>query len=135
MYLKKSLLRFTLTFICLEKNRRFLLGFIEFRLINVWNLLERKIEKNVREYSNLFFRRMVKKPLENHSDFIHPGIQLENQERAKVLFRAIDLLSEQQRTAYILHKIDQVSYNEIAEIMELSLSAVESVKLLELNKI
>ena len=65
--------------------------------------------------------------IENHSDFIHPGIQLENQERAKILFKAIDLLPEQQRTAYILHKMEQVSYNEIADIMQLSLSAVESL--------
>lgn len=65
--------------------------------------------------------------IQNHSDFIHPGIQLENQERAKILFKAIDLLPEQQRTAYILHKMEQVSYNEIADIMQLSLSAVESL--------
>jgi RNA polymerase sigma-70 factor (ECF subfamily) len=65
--------------------------------------------------------------IENHSDFMHPGIQLENQERAKILFKAIELLPENQRTAYVLHKIEQVSYNDIAEIMELSLSAVESL--------
>ena len=67
------------------------------------------------------------KTLENHTDFVHPGIQLEQQELAKILFKAIDLLPEQQRTAYVLHKLDQVSYNEIAGIMKVSLSSVESL--------
>lgn len=67
------------------------------------------------------------KALENHIDFVHPGVQLEQQERAKNLFKAIDLLPEQQRTAYVLHKLEQVSYNEIAGIMEVSLSSVESL--------
>ena len=67
------------------------------------------------------------KAIENHSDFVHPGVLLENQERAKVLFKAIDLLPEQQKTAYILHKLEQVSYNEISNIMEVSLSSVESL--------
>ena len=67
------------------------------------------------------------KALENHTDFVHPGIQLEQQELAKILFKAIDLLPEQQRTAYVLHKLDQVSYNEIAGIMKVSLSSVESL--------
>ena len=65
--------------------------------------------------------------IENHTDFMHPGIQLENKERAKILFKAIDLLPENQRTAYILHKIEQLSYTEIAQILNLSLSAVESL--------
>jgi RNA polymerase sigma-70 factor (ECF subfamily) len=73
------------------------------------------------------FSTDVEGVIENHSDFMHPGIQLENQERAKILFKAIDLLPENQRTAYILHKIEQLSYTEIAQILSLSLSAVESL--------
>jgi RNA polymerase sigma factor (sigma-70 family) len=73
------------------------------------------------------FSTDVERVLENHSDFMHPGIQLENQERAKILFKAIDLLPENQRTTYILHKIEQLSYTEIAQILNLSLSAVESL--------
>ena len=61
---------------------------------------------------------LMERALENHTDFVHPGIQLEQQELAKFFFKAIDLLPEQQRTAYVLHKLDQVSYNEIAGIMK-----------------
>ena len=87
-------------------------------------------KKNRKKRSGIFksiFSSDGEKVIENHSDFMHPGIQLENQERAKILFKAIDLLPEQQRTAYVLHKIEQISYNEIAAIMQLSLSAVESL--------
>jgi RNA polymerase sigma factor (sigma-70 family) len=98
--------------------------------ISVNKCLEFIRKKNRKKRSGIFksiFSSDGERAIENHSDFIHPGIQLENQERSKVLFKAIDLLPEQQRTAFILHKIEQVSYNEIAEIMELSLSAVESL--------
>jgi len=87
-------------------------------------------KKNRKKRSGIFksiFSSEGERAIENHSDFIHPGIQLENQERAKVLFKAIELLPEQQKSAYILHKLEQVSYNEIASIMEVSLSSVESL--------
>ncbi len=60
-------------------------------------------------------------------NFDHPGVQLENKERAAVFFAAIDKLAENQRVAYTLHKIDGISYAEVAEIMETSVSSVESL--------
>jgi RNA polymerase sigma factor (sigma-70 family) len=57
----------------------------------------------------------------------HPGIRLENQERAKHLYAAIDSLPENQRIAFVLHKIDGHSYEAVAEIMELSGPSVESL--------
>jgi RNA polymerase sigma-70 factor (ECF subfamily) len=98
--------------------------------ISVNKSLEFIRKKNRKKRSGIFksiFTSDGEKAIENHSDFMHPGIQMENQERAKVLFKAIELLPEQQKAAYILHKIEQVSYNEIASIMEVSLSSVESL--------
>jgi len=60
-------------------------------------------------------------------DFNHPGVLLENQERAKVLYEAIEKLPENQRVAFTLHKLEGLSYQEITEIMETSLSSVESL--------
>lgn len=60
-------------------------------------------------------------------DFAHPGVKLEQQERAKVLFGAIDGLSDQQKTAFTLHNIEGLSYQEITEVLQVSLSAVESL--------
>lgn len=98
--------------------------------ISVNKCLEFIRKKNRKKRSGIFrsiFSADGEKSIENHSDFSHPGIQLENKERSIILFKAIGLLPEQQQTAYILHKVEQVSYNEIAVIMEVSLSAVESL--------
>ena len=64
---------------------------------------------------------------QNSSDFEHPGIVMENQEDAKVLFATINTLPEKQKTAFILSKVDGLSNPEVAEIMEMSISAIESL--------
>jgi RNA polymerase sigma-70 factor (ECF subfamily) len=63
----------------------------------------------------------------NASNFEHPGILLENKEKAKVLFDIINELGENQKTAFLLSKVDGLSNPEIAEIMNLSISSVESL--------
>ena len=63
----------------------------------------------------------------NSSNFEHPGILMENQENAKILFLAIYSLTENQKTAFILSKMDGLSNPEIAKIMEVSISSVESL--------
>lgn len=63
----------------------------------------------------------------NISNFEHPGILLENKEKAKLLFGIINELKENQKTAFLLSKVDGLSNPEIAAIMELSISSVESL--------
>lgn len=60
-------------------------------------------------------------------DFDHPGILLEKKEHAKILFKAIDTLGTQQKTAFILSFIEGLPRQEVADIMEISLKAVESL--------
>jgi RNA polymerase sigma-70 factor (ECF subfamily) len=60
-------------------------------------------------------------------DFHHPGIEAENQERAKILFKAMNKLAENQRIAFTLSQVENLSYKEIAEVMKLSVSSVESL--------
>ncbi len=59
--------------------------------------------------------------------FDHPGVQLENKERAATLFKAIDQLPERQKSAFILHKLEDLSYVEIAEVLKVSVASVESL--------
>ena len=59
--------------------------------------------------------------------FVHPGVLFENQERSKILFAAIDTLPENQKTAFLLSKIEDLSQKEISEIMGNSVGAVESL--------
>lgn len=63
----------------------------------------------------------------NASHFEHPGILLENKEKAAMLYEVINELTENQKTAFILSKIDGLSNPEISEIMQLSVSSVESL--------
>lgn len=49
------------------------------------------------------------------------------EENRKLVRAAIDSLPEKQRTAFILHKHEELSYKEIAEVMERSISSVESL--------
>ena len=65
--------------------------------------------------------------LHDPPDFHHPGISLDNKERAAVLFTAIDKLPESQKIAFNLHKIEALSYQEVSVVMKLSLSSVESL--------
>lgn len=60
-------------------------------------------------------------------EFHHPGIQLDNRERAATLFKAIAKLPDNQRVAFTLHKLEGISYIEVGEVMQLSVSAVESL--------
>jgi RNA polymerase sigma-70 factor (ECF subfamily) len=60
-------------------------------------------------------------------EFNHPGILAENKEKAAILYRAIEKLPENQRIAFTLHKLEDLSYDQISEIMNKSLSSVESI--------
>ena len=68
-----------------------------------------------------------KKEIEDLSNFEHPGIALVNKENAAILFGVINELTENQKTAFILSKLDGLSNPEISEIMNISISAVESL--------
>lgn len=60
-------------------------------------------------------------------DFNHPGVLLEDKEALSALFEKINRLPDNQKTALILHKIEQKPQAEVAEIMQISLKAVESL--------
>lgn len=67
------------------------------------------------------------KPVYEPEDFNHPGVQKERKEDAALLFKMIDQLPENQRTAFILNKVEELSYREIAGILNSSESAVDSL--------
>lgn len=61
------------------------------------------------------------------AEFNHPGVQMEKKERAAELFNALKQLPDQQRIAFTLHKLEGQSHQEVAEIMNTTLYAVESL--------
>jgi RNA polymerase sigma-70 factor (ECF subfamily) len=52
---------------------------------------------------------------------------LENTQRTALLHEAIDALPKNQRVAFTLNKYEDLSYKEISEVMQISLSSVESL--------
>ena len=66
-------------------------------------------------------------PIYEVPDFNHPGVAMDQKENAAKLFKAIDQLPENQKVAFTLHKLEDLSYQEISEVMQTSVSAVESL--------
>jgi len=62
---------------------------------------------------------------ESHTDRADGAIIA--RQRAEMLHQAIDQLPQNQRVAFTLNKYEDLSYQEIAEVMEMSLSSVESL--------
>lgn len=60
-------------------------------------------------------------------DFVHPGVSLDNKEKAAELFKAISQLPEKQKIAFTLNRIEGLNYQEISSIMELTVASVESL--------
>jgi RNA polymerase sigma-70 factor (ECF subfamily) len=52
---------------------------------------------------------------------------LENKEKAEMLYGVVNELSENQKAAFVLSKMDGLSNPEISAILEVSISSVESL--------
>lgn len=59
--------------------------------------------------------------------FEHPGVLLQNKENAAILFKAINKLPEQQKTAFLLSYIEDIPRKQVADMMTTSLKSVESL--------
>ncbi|GAB5524627.1 MAG: RNA polymerase sigma factor [Roseivirga sp.] len=96
-------------------------------------LRKKKTRKRWGIFTSLYVQDSAELKYES-TDFVHPGVQMENKENAKLLFKAIDKLPENQKTAYILTQIEGLPQKEVAMIMENSQKSVEAlVKRARLN--
>ena len=66
-------------------------------------------------------------PIYELPDFHHPGVTLDRKENAALLFKAIDKLPEKQKIAFTLNKLEDLSYVEVSDVMQVSVPAVESL--------
>ncbi len=58
--------------------------------------------------------------------FASPDQKMEKSEREKVVWSIVQKLPVKYRVPFVLHRYEGMSYNEIADTMELSLSAIET---------
>ena len=63
----------------------------------------------------------------DQGEFVHPGVVAEQKEHAALLFKAIQRLPENQKVAFVLNKMEMLSYKEVGEIMKLKPGAIDSL--------
>lgn len=90
------------------------------------SIRRRKVKKRFAVIASLFGADENRSALEI-PDFRHPGLALEDQEKGEILFAAIDRLSEHQKIAFVLHHVEGLSYQEIADVQQTTVSSVESL--------
>jgi len=61
------------------------------------------------------------------TNFYHPGITLDNKEKAGILFKAIEALPEKQKIAFTLIRVQGMKYEEVSAIMQQNIKAIESL--------
>lgn len=91
------------------------------------DLLRSKKRKKRFAFMTALFESQSAEPVTDAGDFVHPGILAENKEKARYLFAVIEQLPDLQKTAFILSETEGLSYREISEVMQTSVSSVESL--------
>jgi RNA polymerase sigma-70 factor (ECF subfamily) len=86
----------------------------------------KKAKKRFGFISSLFHSQS-NEPVLDLAHFNHPGVAAEDKEAMHKLFLLINELPETQRTALILSRLEDKSQKEVAEIMDVSVKAVESL--------
>ncbi|RIJ42898.1 RNA polymerase sigma factor [Pontibacter oryzae] len=89
-------------------------------------LRKKKSKKRFGIFTSLYTNDSVETKYEA-VDFVHPGVKLENKEDAALLLKAMDVLPENQKTAFILTQIEGLPQQEVADIMNQSRKSVESL--------
>jgi RNA polymerase sigma-70 factor (ECF subfamily) len=89
-------------------------------------LKAKKTKKRFGFVSSLFHND-TNEPVSGAVQVNHPGIETEDKEALENLLLIIKSLPENQKTAIILSKIEDRSQKEVAEIMNSSVKAVESL--------
>jgi RNA polymerase sigma factor (sigma-70 family) len=86
-----------------------------------------RLRFNKRKKRGMLQRLFEGEKMHDAPDFVHPGVEMERRELSVILFKAIDRLPENQKTAYVLHYIEGLPQREVAGIMAMSEGAVESL--------
>lgn len=91
------------------------------------DVLRKKKTKKRFAFITDLFENEDKESKESFVNYEHPGVETDKKELSAILFKEIDYLPENQRIAFILNKVEQLSYREISGIMDTSVPAVESL--------
>lgn len=91
-------------------------------------LKSQKREKRFAVIKSLFVENDIEKETGSLSDLeSNPQMKIEEEDRIKILSIALESLPPKQRVAIMLSKYDELSYQEIADILGTTISSVESL--------
>lgn len=93
--------------------------------IAVTQSLDRLRQKKRQRMATGFFGLLGKSA--ETPDFDHPGVIAEQKENASFLFRAVRSLPAQQQAAFLLQKTEGLTQQQIAQVLDTTPSAVESL--------
>jgi RNA polymerase sigma-70 factor (ECF subfamily) len=85
-----------------------------------------KRKQLVKQFETFFRKENGRESATLEEPAVHEN-SIDETERRQILENAINSLPENQKTAFILNKYDELSYKEITEIMNLSLASIESL--------
>lgn len=91
------------------------------------DFLKAKRTKKRFGFNVTLFHKETNEPIPEAISFNHPGVALEDKEALQHLFHLINQLPDNQKTALILTKVEDRPQKEVAEIMNMSVKAVESL--------
>ncbi|MFW5806022.1 MAG: RNA polymerase sigma factor [Bacteroidales bacterium] len=93
------------------------LNFIRSKKRSIWGHL----------FQNRKLENSAEVPEEIITEEAGPLEKMEKEEDLQLLQESLEALPENQKIAYVLHKIEELPYKEIANVMDVSLSSVESL--------
>lgn len=95
--------------------------------ISVNTCLKNESRKKLNQLVSLDFLLKEEESPYSIFDSETPDQQLEKSETEQIVRYAIQKLSPRQKTAVVLHRYENLSYEEIARVMKISIPAVESL--------
>lgn len=95
--------------------------------ITINTALDAEKKKKRARHGGLIKRLFSINEKEEPGHFNHPGVMMDNKEQAAILFAALKKLPEKQRLVFTLKKMEGLSGREIADILKITITAVESL--------
>jgi RNA polymerase sigma-70 factor (ECF subfamily) len=109
-------------------------GFKESSSLSTWiyriavrKAIDKLRRRKTRQRLNQWLPGIMADEKKENVEFDHPGIALENKEKANALFKAVNALPEKQKIAFTLIKVQGMSYDEAGMILQQSIKAMESL--------
>jgi len=94
--------------------------------ITINQCLKQRRRKKIVRWLSLDFLLEESGGISSPSSLGNPDSEIMRKESEKIIQSAVDSLPEKQKAAFILHRYEELSYKEVAEVMNISVSAVES---------